>query len=486
MYGTDKIRKQLPEKLHFVGVGGIGMSALAQMARSLGHEVTGSDRALHAPENAPIFQALCAQGVRLCEQDGSVYESFTPDAIVYSTAIEEDNPDFRRAPEGTERMHRSVALERSIRELHAQTSFAVTGTCGKTSVSAWLAEALANLGQDPGIITGGLVNAFRSETLAGNYRKGTGNYFVIEADESDKSLLNYPTDAALILNIGTDHYSKEELARVFGEFAANTARIAVLEDRAYRTICEFRGGDFLPGHLETLLFSTESDAPESVGGHRVIRLDSFSSTKDGAYAAIDGHAKIRLPGPGFYTAANALAVYTALLTLGFAPCDAIRSVENFHGVWRRFNAAGVNSRGARVFDDYAHNVEKILSCIEAGRELASGRVTAIFQPHGYKPFGFMREELFSALEKNLGPNDRFILMPVFYAGGSSSFSPTAEEVAAEYRKKSPHPERYLTFPDRQSAQEYLRGQSAAGDVILVMGARDTSLSNWARTIALTT
>ena len=486
MCGTDEIMKQLPEKLHFVGVGGIGMSALAQMARSLGHEVTGSDRALHAPENSAIFQALCAQGVRLCEQDGSVYENFIPDAIVYSTAIEEDNPDFRKAPEGTERIHRSVALERSIQELHVQTSFAVAGTCGKTSVSAWLAEALAHLGQDPGVITGGLVNAFRSDTLAGNYRKGAGNYFVIEADESDKSLLNYPTDAALILNIGTDHYSKEELAHVFGEFAASALRIAVLEDRAYRTICEFRGKNFLPEHLETLIFSMDPDAPVQIDRHRVIRLNGFSSTRDGAYAAMDGHAKIRLPGPGLYTAANALAVYTALLALGFAPDDAIRSVETFHGVWRRFNAAGINRCGARVFDDYAHNVEKILSCIEAGRELSSGRVIALFQPHGYKPFGFMRDELFSALEKNLGENDRFVLMPVFYAGGSSSFSPTAQEVAAEYRDKSLHPERYLTFPDRQSAQEYLRKQSAAGDVILVMGARDNSLSNWARTIALTT
>lgn len=478
--------KQLPRKLHFVGVGGIGMSGLAQMARSLGHEVTGSDRALHAPENAAVFQALCTQGVRLCEQDGSVYKDFTPDAVVYSTAIEEDNPDFRRAPANTERIHRSVALERALLELRAQTSFAVTGTCGKTSVSAWLAEALANLGEDPGVITGGLVNAFRSGTLAGNYRKGSGKYFVIEADESDKSLLNYPTDGAMVLNIGTDHYPKEELARVFGEFAGGAARIAVLEDRAYRIIRECRGKDFLPDRLERLLFSADRNAPERIDGIRVIRLNRFSSTKDGAYASMDGHAEIRLPAPGFYTAANALAVYTALLTLGFPPADAIRSVESFHGVWRRFNAAGTNSRGARVFDDYAHNVEKILSCIEAGREVATGRVIALFQPHGYKPFGFMREELFSALEKHLEKDDRFILMPVFYAGGSSSFSPTAEEVAAEYRNKTAFPERYLNFPDRESAGQYLREQSAPGDVILVMGARDNSLSNWARTIALTT
>ncbi len=480
------MKKNLPGKLHFVGAGGIGMSALAQMARSLGHEVTGSDRALHAPENSAIFQALCAQGVKLCEQDGSVYQSFTPEAIIYSTAIEEDNPDFKNAPAGMERIHRSVALERSIQELSAELNFAVTGTCGKTSVSAWLAEALENLGQNPGVISGGLINAFRSENLAGNYRRGSGRYFVIEADESDKSLLNYPTDAALILNIGTDHYSKEELARVFGEFAANTSRIAVLEDQAYKTIRSLHKKDFLPEHQEKLLFSTDVHAPDRIDGIRVIRLNGFSSGKDGAYAAIDGHAKIRLPGPGFYTAANALAVYTALLALGFSPGDAIGSVESFHGVWRRFNAAGKNGKGALVFDDYAHNVEKIISCIEAGRELSSNRVIALFQPHGFKPFGFMREELFSALEKNLRPGDRFVLMPVFYAGGSSSFSPTAEEVAAEYQMKTRHAGRYLTFSGRKAAQDYLHEHSASGDVILVMGARDNSLSNWARTIARTT
>ena len=179
-------------------------------------------------------------------------------------------------------------------------------------------------------------------------------------------------------------------------------------------------------------------------------------------------------------------VYTALLALGFSPGDAIGSVESFHGVWRRFNAAGKNGKGALVFDDYAHNVEKIISCIEAGRELSSNRVIALFQPHGFKPFGFMREELFSALEKNLRPGDRFVLMPVFYAGGSSSFSPTAEEVAAEYQMKTRHAGRYLTFSGRKAAQDYLHEHSASGDVILVMGARDNSLSNWARTIARTT
>ena len=164
--------EQLPGRMHFVGIGGIGMSGLAQMARALGCEVSGSDRALKAPENAEIFHALSAQGISLHPQDGSRFAENTraPEALVYSTAIEEDNPDFQAAPE-CKRLHRSEALSLCVSAMHCKYTVAVTGTCGKTSVSAALAETLYNLGKDPGVLAGGLVNAFRTPLLAGNSRK---------------------------------------------------------------------------------------------------------------------------------------------------------------------------------------------------------------------------------------------------------------------------------------------------------------------------
>ena len=135
-----------PESLHFVGIGGIGMSGLAQLARSLGWRVTGSDRALDKPENAQIFQALRAQGIELFPQDGSRFAApDLPGGLVYSTAIEADNPDFKAAGD-LPRFHRSAALSAEVAALHCRHTVAVTGTCGKTSVSAWLAEALFQAG----------------------------------------------------------------------------------------------------------------------------------------------------------------------------------------------------------------------------------------------------------------------------------------------------------------------------------------------------
>lgn len=467
----------LPESLHFVGIGGIGMSGLAQMAASLGCDVSGSDRALNSPENARIIDSLRAQGIKLLPQDGSRYKNGQPGAIVYSTAIEEDNPDFLNSDKNTPRIHRSEAMSLCIGKLKAKTSYSISGTCGKTSVSAWMAEALHNLGKNPGFISGGLVNAFSSKKTAGNYTKGSGEYFVIEADESDKSLLNYTSDASMVLNIGTDHYSKEELASVFRKFLKQTGRIGVIEDKAFEAV----GTEGLE-HLEMLLFSTDKNAPSSIKGRKVIRLDSYRAGNDGVFASFDGLKEIRLQAPGFYNAANALAVYTGLLSLGFDSKSAREAVTGFRGVWRRFDYAGKTTSGAAVYDDYAHNVEKIISCLNAAKEICSGRLMALFQPHGFGPLGFMREELFAGMEKTLRKGDVFAFLPVYYAGGRTSFKPTSDEVADEYRKKAAAPENYRSFKDRKEAESFISAECSSGDVIMVMGARDNSLSTWAASI----
>ncbi len=470
---------KFPESLHFVGIGGIGMSGLAQLARSLGWRVTGSDRALDKPENAQIFQALRAQGIELFPQDGSRFAApDLPGGLVYSTAIEEDNPDFKAAGD-LPRFHRSAALSAEVAALHCRHTVAVTGTCGKTSVSAWLAEALFQAGRDPGVLAGGLVNAFRKSDAAGNFRPSGGEYFVLEADESDKSLLNYGADSALILNIGTDHYPKEELARVFGAFLNNIREFAVIELEAYREIIAQCA---LPGRVKILLFTGEPDGPDTVDGHPLYHLENYGVTDGAAYARIRGTGRdIRLPGPGRHQALNALALYAELQELGIGTEEALAALEKFHGVWRRFDPAGTSRKGVRFFDDYAHNVEKIISCLNAGRELAGRRLILLFQPHGFAPLGFMREELFQALEQNLHDNDIFGLLPVYYAGGTSSFKPQSSEVAADWKQRGGKDYRYLA--DRAAAAELVRSEAGKGDVVLVMGARDNSLSAWAAELA---
>ncbi len=480
--GKGEGNQALPDSLHFVGVGGIGMSGLAQMARFLGCAVSGSDRALESPENAAIFSALRACGVTLYPQDGSFCREKIPGALVYSSAIEEDNPDFlSAAPVGIRRLHRSEALSLCMGALGEERPvFAVSGTCGKTTVSAWLGEAMENLGVSPGFLCGGLLNAFASAETAGNFRAGGPHGpFVIEADESDKSLLNYTADRSLVLNIGTDHYSKEELARVFREFVRKTRDFSVMEDAAFLA----SGGAEEFGKEERIvLFSGDESSPERLSGRRVLKLDSYRVSSGASWCSFDGMPEIRLPLPGRHNAVNALAVYASLLESGFSARTACEALSSFRGVWRRFDYAGRTSRGAAVYDDYAHNVEKILSCLNAAREITHGRILALFQPHGFGPLKFMREELFLGLEKTLRKDDVFGFLPVYYAGGTASFTPTSEEVSGEYRERSGAPLRYPFFPSREAAEAFTEKWAEAADTVLVMGARDNSLSDWSRVL----
>lgn len=473
---------KLPPSLHFVGIAGIGMSGVAQAAAACGVRVSGSDRALHAPENARIFDSLRSQGIRLYEQDGSVFrDAEAPAALVYSTAIEEDNPDFRLAPPGTPRLHRSESITAILRSMPRKKLCAVSGTSGKTTVSAWLTEALYHLGADPGALCGGLMNCFSSPEYCGNFRAGEGDLFVIEADESDKSLLNYTPESALLLNIGADHYSREELADVFARFLRSVKGPSVIGDKAYLEI----GPERLAGK-DITLFSADPAAPDVIDGHEVRKLHSFHAA-DGVFrCSFGGSDEFTLPVPGFHSALNALAVHTLLCRLGFPERDALDAVRRFSGVWRRFDFAGRFPCGAAVYDDYAHNVEKVQSAILTAQAVSRGRVFAVFQPHGFAPMRFMRDELLRMLQETLHAQDVFLLMPVYYAGGTASFHPTSEEVAEAWYKAGADRGRILQFAGREAAETYLRSAVRADDLILIAGGRDNSLSLWAKNLCFRT
>ena len=459
-------------KLHFVGVGGIGMSALAAMALDLGHQVSGSDRGADRPENARIIDALKFAGITIYPQDGSFMRHENPDCLVYSTAIEADNPDFA-AGKNLPRMHRSELLAKLLGELPSGCcSIAVTGSCGKSTATAYAAEALLNLGADPCCLNGALVTRFNCEGQAGNYRPGS-DFFVFEADESDKSLLNYSADYAVILNLGTDHYSRSELVRVFGEFLRSIRKGAVLEQEVYREIAAEK---MIPGHLDIRVFGDRSDCiSDMLTGYEVVDRRPVATFGNGT--------KIRLPQPGRHMALNALAVGALLELLGFDRGKIPAALERFDGVWRRNDFAGRTPEGAAVYDDYAHNPEKIRANLQLMRELASGSVYAVFQPHGYGPFGFMEQTLFRYLERELRDGDLFILLEPYYAGGTTSFSPHAEEVCAKWRQAAVNPDRYICLPNRDEVKKFLRSRAGDGDIITVMGARDNSLSEFAREIA---
>ncbi|MBE6378707.1 MAG: hypothetical protein E7051_07830 [Lentisphaerae bacterium] len=445
---------------HFIGVGGIGMSALAAAAVDCGFTVSGSDRGAGKAENAPINDALAAQGVKIYPQDGSRFTSGAPlpDAIVYSTAIEEDNPDFLAAGKTIPRLHRAEFLKLILETYSDKISIAVTGSCGKSSVTGYLTEVLEQLGGDPVMISGAVSKRYKTPSNAGNFRPGKGKFLVFEADESDKSLLSYPADYAIILNIATDHYSKEELAELFTSFLTrNTRKGAVITpDLAVNAPieCQTISGlkEYTPGQVPLAVF--------------------------------DDGRKITLPASGRHVALNALAIRKLLAMLNFNDDDVLKALPHFDGVWRRNDYAGTTPSGARVYDDYAHNPEKILSCLSGMREISEGKLLAVFQPHGYKPFGFMEDELFRLMDDFLAAGDRFILLEPFYAGGTSSFSPHAADVCEKWRANSALPDRFMVMPDRETLKEFLLANGKSGDIITIMGARDNSLSIFAADLTL--
>jgi UDP-N-acetylmuramate--alanine ligase len=526
-----------PLKLHLVGIGGIGMSALAQLLVHIGADVSGSDRALSDPANTRILNPLSASGIKLFPQDGSYLEAVAPDALVFSSAIESDNPDFRVAGESIPFVHRADMLSAALNSLQDRTAIAVAGSCGKTTVTAWLAETLVNLGYDPLMVGGGLSNSFVSASLAGNFRPGGGRHVVFEADESDKSLLEYSPDYALILNIGLDHYSKTELIGLFTEFLSKVGKGCVLSKEVRDML-----GESAVEHLRVAVFDSEpSKGAVSASGGEESRwtLDSYSTKSTVLSRCFGGDVlggksepfTFSMPSPGRHTAANAMAVLAMIDMLetepapsssvdkGDAPVEIKKNnlsplldgdssfrldssisegasladsgvyrnwslfgaaVSSFAGVWRRFDLLGYDSNGAEVRDDYAHNVDKIVSVIKTAKETAD-RVFVVFQPHGFKPLEFMRGELFEQLEIALSENDEFAFLPVFYAGGTAAFKPTSEEVCADFNRAGT--KKYNFFANREDVVCYLEMNTLQNDMVLVLGARDNSLSEFASKIA---
>ncbi|MCP4177353.1 MAG: hypothetical protein GY756_06280 [bacterium] len=464
--------------IHFIGICGIGMSGLAQAFRWLGYNISGSDRAINNSENKILIEKLRAQGIFVYPQDGSYISNNKPDKLVYSTAIESDNPDLQVAAD-IEKWHRAEALTFIQDSLRGTTSIAVSGSCGKTTVTAWIAETFFNIGLDPIVLNGGMINTFADELYTGNFRPGKGNYFVYEADESDKSLVAFYPDYSVLLNLGTDHYSKNELIEVFEEFLRKTRKGAVIEDNIMSLL-----DPNSYAHIKTIVFT--SDIGKGLINHKnILSLGNYYSDNNRQYAvcrnSFSQSVTVELPIPGRHNADNLLAIMGLLDLLKISKSfdNITKAVSKFNGVHRRFERKGVTEKGALVIDDYAHNVEKIVSCIRTAQSICSGKVYAVFQPHGYGPFKFMKDLLFPELESCLSRNDKFILLPVYYAGGTSSFLPKSIDVNDEYNLKCKIKDMYLYLEAREIASNYLKTNADEKDIILIMGARDGSLALWA-------
>jgi len=450
-------------RLHFAGLAGSGMSALAQFVAMKGGRASGSDRSFDRGQRPEARAQLEALGIAIHAQDGSGLEGAGPEgcsALVVSTAVEEDVPDVAAARRlGVPVLHRSELLAHLVARYR---TVAVTGTSGKSTTVAMIFEILRGAGRDPSVITGGELVALQREGRWGNAWAGASDLLVIEADESDGSVVRYHAALGVVLNLQRDHKEMEAVAEMFRSFRAQVREgLVVGEGEKLR---EFAVGASVFG------FGAGVD----------LRAEELHLGAEGSAFRVKGTA-FRLPAPGRHNVDNALAAIAACQALGVSFEAMVEPLAAFAGVARRFQVLG-SRRGITVVDDFGHNPAKVAASIRAAHlrvEASGGRVLAIFQPHGFGPLKFLRADFVEAFAMELRPQDRLWFLDVFYAGGTAARDITSAEVIADIAARGVTAD---WAPSREWLVERLVPEAKAGDLILLMGARDPSLTDLAKAI----
>ena len=444
------------KKYYFVGIGGSGMSSLGQLLQQRGASVCGSDRSFDQGLNLPLRRKLVLQGIELApQQEQSVTAGI--DELVVSTAIEASSGEIRRARElGIPVVHRSELLARLF---NAARGIAIGGTSGKTTVTAMAASVLDAAGLDPSFVNGGFVKQYISRMHPGNARSGSSAYMVCEADESDGSIVGYRPAISVITNITKDHKDLPELRSLFQTFADNTTETLITcGDCPEATAISFSGRRITYGLSQNCELHPE-------------RIDM----QPGGAVFFAGGIRFRLRVPGMHNLQNALAAIAVGRSLDIPLQALAKGLAAFRGVKRRLDSVGRRG-GVLVVDDFGHNPDKIGASIAALRPMGS-RLIIVFQPHGYGPTRFLLPELARTFSSQLNPDDILVCLKIYDAGGTADRSISASDVLE--RVNGPRCE-YV--PERRDVLDFLKGQARPGDVIAVMGARDDSLSAFARSI----
>jgi UDP-N-acetylmuramate--alanine ligase len=422
--------------LHFVGIGGAGMSGLALVAKQLGAHVTGSDAS-----DSPYCDRLRAAGLdpSIGHAAGNVHKEAE---VVVSTAIPDDNPELAAARDRGQRvLHRGDLLGEVSR---LKRTVAVGGTHGKTTTASMLAHALIECGRDPGFLIGGELSAG-----AGNAAWGAGDWAVIEADESDRSFLKLARDVAVVLNVELDHHSTYrslgELTEAFADFA-RPARVRVLGP-----------GVGLPGDGEEVGFGIEAGD---------LRAEQVDLSPGGSRFRVNG-AQVELRVPGRHNVLNALGALAACRALGLEVAEAARTLAGFRGAGRRFQDHGRTASGARVFDDYAHHPTEVRATLEAARTLEPRRLVACFQPHLYSRTRKLAREFGAALALA----DLVVVLEIYPARErAEDFPGVSGLLVARAAADAAHGRPVWWLPRMDDAERWLAGELDARDVLLTLGA----------------
>jgi UDP-N-acetylmuramate--alanine ligase len=450
----------------FCGIGGSGMLPLACIVKARGAEVMGSDRALDQGRVGAKFDFLEKQGIALFPQDGSGITR-ADQILVTSAAVEDSIPDVVKARSlGAPELRRATLLAELFNG--STTAIGVAGTSGKSTVTGMIAWILSAAGRDPTVMNGAVMKNFvAADTPFASALVGGGEAFVSEVDESDGSIALYDPDIAVLNNVSVDHKSMEELRLLFGGFIgrADCAVINADNEEVMKLAAILPEGVALTYGIDR--------------GSAYLRAENVTEAPDGiAFTVIersDGEAaEVRLAVPGRHNVSNALAAIGAVRACGVPLAVAAAALAGYAGLRRRMEIAGV-ANGVTVIDDFGHNPDKIAATLSTLHAFP-GRLLVMFQPHGFGPLRQMKDELIAGLVDQLGAHDVLIMPDPVYFGGTTDRSVGSADIVAGVVAAGRLAEH---VPDRAACADRLVALAEPGDRIVVMGARDDTLSQFA-------
>ena len=447
------------------------MSPLAAIVKARGATVAGSDRSHDQGRTPEKFEALQARGFTLFPQDGSGLTS-ADQILVVSAAIEDVVPDVRAAKRlGATVVTRPTLLSELFNA--AGLRIGVAGTSGKSTTTGMIGWILHRAGLDPTVMNGAEMKNFSGAgSMPASAVVGAGDAFVSEVDESDGSIRLYSPSIAVVNNLSLDHKPLDELRPLFRDFTARADMVVLNLDNAETAALAAEAGPeraitySLRDAAAALLAGPPRLAPAGVG---------FSVTAKSRAGQPSEIVEVDLKVPGLHNIANALAALATARACGVPLVDAAAALAGFEGIRRRLEVVGT-AAGVTVIDDFAHNPDKIAATL-ATLHAFPGRLLIMFQPHGYGPLRLMGDELAQCFVEDLGPDDVLVMPEPVYFGGTVDRSRGSREVAAAIAAQGRHA---LALPDRTSCGDHLVALVRPGDRIVIMGARDDSLSVFAR------
>ncbi|MBC7511102.1 MAG: UDP-N-acetylmuramate--alanine ligase [Ferruginibacter sp.] len=447
------------KNVFFIGVAGTGMSAIAQYLAGVQKNVGGSDRYFKAGEKNDTQEKLTAAGVHCFLQNGEGITAAT-DLVVVSTAIEDTVAEVQKAKQ----LNIPILKRSEVLALIAKSkkTIAIGGTSGKSTTSAMLFDILTAAGLQPGIISGAGLIGIIKEGKIGNARVGKGEWLIIEADESDGSIVQYHPEVGLLLNIDKDHQEIDELMHIFDIFKTNTQQLFVVNQ-----------SNVLARQLSV---NTDNDFATDISLSVGYKAGAFAQNGLTISFNING-TDFSLNTVGKINMENALAATAVANQLGVDLKTCASALKSYEGIYRRHQVLG-HRHGVWLIDDYAHNPVKCARSIEAC-QLIAGKVIAWFQPHGYGPTRFLRNDFVKEIAAVLRSQDEIWMSEIFYAGGTAVKDISAGDLINDLKALGKNA---FFVNDRNNFLSKARPHFTKDCVLLLMGARDPGLEQFGKEV----